>query len=211
MKKYTIPEDCGDLKRAAIWKNLKYLLIFVVYVTFFVAAFVFFLNRRHEDAVELSWWIFPLFVTCVVISGWIICFMTRFVGDRYVCGKIEDIKCVRSFDRGLSRSGKFSLDEHTYLKLKVNTEKGDIKYLKIPLFDDGYDGYFVEGRNVVKFRGLTYPLVLESENEGMHLCTVCGTRKYFKDGKGKSGEEMRCEDMLYCPNCSHSFIDTRKL
>ena len=148
MAKYKIPEFNDDLKRFARWKNLKYLLGYLAYCALMAVAFWFFVTGRYENAPPLKWWVYPLYTVLVLVSGWLICFMGRFVFDKSCSGKVKSMKITRSFDRGLSRGAGFRLDFHTYVKILMIDENGKKKRAKVQLFDDGYDGYFKEGGTV---------------------------------------------------------------
>ncbi len=213
MNKYRIPQRNKDLKRFAFWRNMKYLLLFVGYLCFWSFGLLFYLSRRYVGASRLEWWVYLLFTLTMLISGWCICFMNRFIFDRSRTGRLSETQYTRNFDRGLSRRGKFSLDEHTYIKAKLVLPDGKTKKVKFPLFDDGYDGYYCEGDEIVKFRGLNYPLSLRAEEEGIHLCTVCGVRTFYKEGKAIHGEaqpEIR-DGLLICRSCKHTMIDIHEL
>ena len=213
MKKHKIPTRNQDLRRYAAWKNWKYLLSYVAYLLFFALAFWFYLNRRHEDARPLAWWAIPLFAIIVIISGWLICCMYRFVGDFSLSGRIQSIAFTRSYDRGLTRSAGLSIDEHTYIKITVMTKNGKKRRVRVMLFDDGYDGYYYEGATLVKYRGLNYPLCLESEKNGAHLCSVCGVRTFYKEGQVIDGEaQPEIQDgLIVCRSCRHKLIDINDL
>ena len=206
--KYTIPETNKDLKTYAMRKNIKYLLSYILYVAFFASAFIYYVSNRYEGAESLKWWVYPVYFTSVLVSGWFICFMNRFLFDRSFSGKIASMGFSRSFDRGLSRKAGLSIDDHTYLKLVAVRENGRKIKVKIQLFDDGYDGYYKEGEEIVKFRGLNYPLSLESEKNGAHICAVCGVRTYYADGKAVHGTlvpEFR-DGMMICRACGHTMM-----
>ena len=212
MKNYKIPEKNVDLQKYARWKNLKYPIIYLCYIAFFVSAFVFFIKNRYEDAPPLQWWVYPVFAAAVIISGWIVCFMSRFVSDKSVCGVIKEMSFSRNYGRGLSRDASFSLDDHTYLKISCITDQGKKERVTVHLFEDGYDCYYREGGTLIKFRGLSYPLCLESEADGAHLCAVCGVRTYYKEGKmihGEARPEMQ-GDLLVCRSCGHTLINLER-
>jgi hypothetical protein len=213
MKKHRIPVRNLDLRKYAVWKNLKYLLGYVAYIAFFFSAFVYYVQHRPEDADALLPWVYPIFAGFVVVSGWIACCMDRFVFDHSMSGAISGTAFVRNYGRGLSRKATVSVDFHTYLKIDVTNEKGRKRSVKIPLFDDGYDGYYQENGTLVKFRGLTYPICIESEREGAHLCCICGVRTYYKEGKQIFGEaEPEIVDgLIKCRCCNHTLIDIDEL
>lgn len=208
MQKYKIPKENADLKRYALWKNLKYLLGYLAYIVILIAAFMYFLNGRHENAPEIHWWIHLIYTAAVFVSGWFIFFMNRFLFDRSFTGKISTIAFNRDFGRGLDRQAGLSIDDHTYLKVSVIDNKGKKRRLRITLFEDGFDGYYTEGMTLVKFRGLNYPLSIESEEKGMHICSVCGVRTYYKEGKMIHGEAepKRVDGLMVCRSCGHTLI-----
>lgn len=210
MKKYILPTANGDLKVYAARKNAKYAVCFLLYVVFFAAAFMFYNFNRYEDAEPLKWWVYPVYFALILISGWYVCLMNRFAFDRSFSGKITSMGLFRSFDRGLSRKAGASLDDHTYIKVVVTDERGKKRKTRIQLFDDGYDGYYREGCEMVKFRGLNYPLCLESENDGAHLCAVCGVRTNYIEGKTVHGTlkpEIK-DGVMICRSCGHTLIGT---
>ncbi len=213
MKKNRIPERNRDLKRYARLKNMKYPLFFLLYAALFCGGFLYFVLNRYDGAEPLRPWVYPVFFGVVLVSGWFVSLMNRFVGDRSLRGRIEGSRYLRNFDRGLSRKGGFSLDDHTYLRAKVILPNGKRKALRIPLFEDGYDGYYREGDEIVNFRGLNYPLCLRAEEEGAHLCTVCGVRTYYQEGRTIHGEaqpELR-DGLLVCRSCKHTLINIHDL
>lgn len=208
MKKYTIPKGNTDLRKYALWRNLWRLLGYIGYIVLLAVAFAFFVLGRHEDAEPLKWWVYPLYAAVVLVSGWFIFNMTRFCRDRTVCGVVADMSFERNFDRGLNRKAGFSIDDHTYVIMKIVTPGGRARKIKVMLFDDGYDGYYAEGRTVVKYRGLNYPICLESEEEGTHICAVCGVRTFYKEGKmihGEAQPKMQGE-LIVCRSCGHTLV-----
>ena len=213
MRGYRIPTENGDLKKYAVERNAKRLLGFLAYVAFFVLAFLFFINGRHETEETLALWVYPVFYGAVVLSGWILFYMTRFVFDRSFTGRIESMELTRNYDRGLNRSAGVSLDEHTYIKIRAKDAEGRTRRVRCRLFDDGYDRYYSEGDEIVHFRGLNYPLSLPSEEKGMHLCTVCGVRTYYKEGKAIHGEAQPrlIDGHVVCNSCGRTLINIDEL
>lgn len=203
MKKYRIPSKNADVRGYAAWKNLKYLVFYIALVVIMNLAFWSYLGRRPVGLEPLKWWVYPLFEAITVVGGWFVCCMSRFVSDRYACGRIRSMRMVRSYGRALSRQAKLTVGFYNYVKVDLACEGGP-KSVNIQIFEDGYDGYYREGGTLVKFRGLNYPLCLESEAEGAHVCTVCGVRSYDKDAE-------RIDGMLVCRSCGHSMIDVEDL
>lgn len=209
MQKNKIPRENRDLSRYAAWKNLKYLLGYLAYIAFLVFGFVFYLNGRHENAEPLHPCVYVLYPAAVLLSGWFIFCMNRFVSDRRFVGKIVSMTFKRDFDRGINRRAGFSLDDHTYVRVTAVNEKGKKRKILVPLFEDGFDGYYREGGTIVKYRGLNYPICLESEEEGNHICAVCGVRTFYKEEKMIHGEAelKRDGDKIICSSCGHTLIN----
>ena len=203
MKKYRIPSKNSDVRRYAVWKNLKYLVFYIALVVIMNLALWSYLGRRPSGLEPLKWWVYPLFEAMVVVGGWFVCCMTRFVSDRYACGRIRSMRMVRSYGRALSRKAKPTVGFYNYLKVDLACEGGP-KSVKVQIFEDGYDGYYREGGTLVKFRGLNYPICLESEAEGAHICAVCGVRCY-------NGNSTKGDGVLICPSCGRSLIDVNDL
>ncbi len=208
MKKYKIPQKNGDLKRYAALRHLKYLCFYILYILFFTAAFAFFMNGRYEDAEPLGVWVYVLFPLAVLLSGWFVCCMNRFVGDRFVSGRIKEMKYVRDYGRGVDRRAGFSLDFHTYIKLVVTDDNGRRRRIKVPLFADGFDGYYAEGSELIKLRGLNYPVVKESLDKGVLLCAVCGVRTVVSEIQIDGAiSPKRIKGRYICRSCGHSLIE----
>lgn len=209
MKKYTIPEQNRDLRKAALKNRLAPPLLYLAYVAFLGYAFWFYISRRPEDLGRLSWWVYLLFSIAVLVSGWLIFRMGKWVLDRDFSGEIKGYELVRSYGRGLSRTASTVTDFHTYIKITAVDDNGKKHKITVPLFEDGYDGYYKTGGRLIKYKGLNYPLCLESEQEGIHLCAFCGVRTYYKEGKAVHGEaqpEMR-DGLIICRSCRHTLIN----
>ena len=212
MQKYKIPDKNKDLRRYAVWRDLKYLLGFLTYVAVMAAAFIFFLARRNEDLKPLHWCVYIIYPAAVLGSGWFIFRMTRFFRDKSFSGEIASMSFSRDFGRGINREARFSIDYHTYRTIVVKDGRGKRRRVKVTLFDDGYDGYFEEGKTLLNYRGLNYPICPESEAEGAHICTVCGVRTYYKEGKMKDGEPIpeTARGVMICRACGYTLINFKE-
>ena len=209
MKKYTIPKENADLKKYAFWHNWWRPFAYAAYIAVLFAAFTFFVLGRHENMEPLKLWVYPVFTAAVLASGWFIFNVKRFFFDRGVSGVIFEMSFERRFGRGLNRSAGVTIDDHTYVKMTVKKDSGRKQKIRVTLFDDGYDGYYAEGREIVKYRGLNYPICLESERDGSHLCAVCGVRTFYKKGKTIHGEAEpeRLGDLIICRSCGHTLMN----
>ena len=198
MKTYKIPEKNLDLRRYAFLKNLKRVVSCLAYCAIFALSYMFYIHNGRNEALPTVY--LAIFIFAVLFSSFFIFKMNRFLFERSFDGKIESISFSRNYDRGMTRNAKRSLDFHTYIKLTVKDRRGSKRKIKVQLFEDGFDGYYREGENLVFFRGLNFPISLEAESRAEHICTVCGVRRY---GKEKDSES--------CLSCGHSLIDVSDL
>ena len=208
MRRNAIPKQNRDVRRYAFANIVKFPLFYLAYIAFFAYAFFFYLERRPVSLGSFPWWVYLIFALVVLVSGWIVCRMGKWLFDVDLCGRIESYKFVRNYGRGLSRGAKTVTDFHTYIKITVITDKGKKKRVTFPLFEDGYDGYYKNGSLLIKYKGLNYPICPDSEVEGAHICAVCGVRTFYKEGKAVHGEaqpEMR-DGLIICRSCGHTLI-----
>lgn len=208
MKKLTVPSENRDLRKYSLRSIIKPPLWYFVFVALLAFSFYFYLERRPEGLGGLAWWVHLIFTLVVLLSGWFIFRMTAWCLDKPLSGRIEGQEVSRSYGRGLSRGARTVVDFHTNLKITVVTDSGKRKKITVPLFDDGYDGYFKNGSQILKYKGLNYPICPESEATGSHLCTVCGVRTYYKEGKAVHGEaqpEIR-DGLVICRSCGHTLV-----
>ncbi|MBE6684681.1 MAG: hypothetical protein E7592_03405 [Ruminococcaceae bacterium] len=201
MKKYKIPKENADLRFYAVARNFKRIFFYVLILVVMNLAMLSYLDKRVAGLPPIKWWGYFVFEMIVVVVGWIVCNMSLFVTDRYAVGRIKSMRTVRSYGRFLSRNAKIDVGPYSYLKVALACKRGR-RTVRIQLFEDGYDGYYREGGTLVKFRGLNYPLCLESEADGVHICSVCGVRTYDK-------EENTTKEQLICETCRHTIIDVK--
>lgn len=195
-----IPKRNKDLKIYAFLANFKRIVFYLLYIAFWTAGYLVYLKRPLSK----PFGVLPMliFVTAVLVSGFVIFKVNKFLFDTSIRGRIESFRITRNYDRGMNRQGKTSLDQHTYINLYVSSGRGRQRKIKLQLFDDGYDLYYREGDNIIAFRGLNYPLCVEAGERGERICTVCGVRKYKQV---QDGRPINASDTCEC--CGHSFID----
>ena len=207
MKEYRIPKENSDLRRYAVLKQVKRAVGFLAYCATFALAYHFYLQGALREPLPPLF--LAIFIAAVVISGVMIFRFDRLFTDKSVSGKIVSIEVTRSYGRGMNRRAGFSLDFHTYNNITLTDGGGRRHRIKVQLFDDGFDGYYREGETIAAFRGLNYPLSLDAEGRGEHICTVCGVRCYDRD-RGEEGLIRKGEDGL-CPSCRRTMIDSKEI
>lgn len=208
MSKPKIPKRNADLLRYAVSVQLKRVIGCLVYYGAFAAAYLFYLQGALRK--PLPPLLLAVFIAVVAISGAVIFRLDKFFLSRSYAATVRSLSVSRSYGRGLNREAKFSYDFHSFLNIKSVDRKGRERKCKIQLFDDGYDGYYREGDRIVAFRGLNYPLSLEAEARGEHICCVCGVRSYDRDARGATSRVRGEKDetgTYSCPSCGRSMID----
>ena len=201
MRKYNIPKKNTDLRRYAFRRYFARSFGFVVYVAVWAIGYAVYLGGPLAKPLEPL--AMAVFCLAVVTSGWMIFRMGDVVFKRTVCGRLISQKITRSYDRGMNRRAGASTGYNTYVNFCL-LDKGEKKRrVKLQLFEDGYGLYYKEGDMIVSLRGLNYPLCIESEKNGEHICAVCGARRHGKDCDGSSPAT--------CESCGHSLIDVRDL
>ena len=199
-----IPKECRDVRRAAFMRNFKRITLFLLYAALWALGYLFYLsNPIHKP---FTWWAMLIFCVIVVLSGSFIFNIGKFLTEKSFVGIIKSMSVSRTYGRGVTRDGRFKIDYHTYRVLKITDSKGKKRKLKFQLFDDGYDLYYREGDTVTYFRGTTYPLSLEAEERGEHICLLCGVRaiETKKHGERQTNTE-------YCEACGRGLVKISSL
>ena len=199
-----IPNECRDVRRAAFARNFKRITLFLLYVALWALGYLFY--RSNPQNKPFAWWAMLIFCSAIVVSGFFIFNIGKFFNERSLVGIIKSMSVSRTYGRGVTRGGRFKIDYHTYRVLKITDSNGKKRKLKFQLFDDGYDLYYREGDTVAYFRGTTYPLSLEAEERGEHICVMCGVR--VMETK-KHGE--RPTDTEYCEACGMKLVKISSL
>lgn len=194
MKRYKIPGENRDLRVYAFFSRFLRLFAYVLYIALWFIGYAVYLQKPLSKPLE--WWAMLVFAFGVALSGWFIFKLGKIITGRSYVGRICDERIKRTYGRGIARNGKQTLDYHTYVKYRLDGGKKRKKSIMLKLFDDGYDMYYSNGDTLIIFGGLNYPLCVESEQRGEHICTVCGVKSYDCRGDGK---RCRC--------CGHTLID----
>ena len=194
-----IPRENRDVRRAAFMRNFKRIALFILYIAMWIAGYYFYLLYPINKPFE--WWVMLIFGLAILTSGFFIFNVGAFLSERSCVGVIKSMSISRNYGRGVTRDGRFKIDYHTYRILKIIDSKGKKRQLRFQLFDDGYDLYYREGDTVVTFRGMSYPLSLEAEARGEHICINCGVRviETKKHGEREANTE-------YCEACGKSLV-----
>ena len=206
----TVPKLNDKLIKYANTRMIKCVVYYTAYIAILSFAFWSFLSNRHEDAEPLQDWVLYIFVLFVLISGWWLFNMTRVLFERTVSGRITQYAIKRNYGRSITRNASFIIKEFTYIYLTITTDNGKRRRIKVQLFDDGYDGYYKEGDTIVRYRGLNYPISIQSEADHAHLCPVCGVRTYYNANKHINGTLMPnfVDGLIICRCCKYPLIKT---
>lgn len=203
-----VPKLNNRLIKYAKGRMFKCIAYYVTYIAFLSAAFWSFLSNRHEDAEPLQNWVLYVFIAFVLISGWWLFNISRFIFERTVSGRITQYTIKRNYGRSITRNASFIIKEFTYIYFTITTSDDKHRRIKVQLFDDGYDGYYKEGDTIVRYRGLNYPISIESESDHAHLCPVCGVRTYYNENKHVDGTWTPdiVDGLIICRCCKYPLI-----
>lgn len=199
-----IPRENGDVRRAAFMRNFNRVALFLFYAGLWAVGYLFYLSNPHNK--PFSWWVMLIFCVTILISGYFIFNVGKFLTEKNLVGIIKSMSVSRTYGRGVTREGRFKIDYHTYRVLKIVDSKGKKRKLKFQLFDDGYDLYYREGDRVAYFRGTKYPICFEAEERGEHICVMCGVR--VKETRRHGDREANTD---YCEACGYSLINTDEI
>ncbi len=205
MKKCRIPQENGDIRRYAFWRNFKRIAAFLAYCGMWVLAYRYYLE--YPISKPFVWWVLLIFASLVLISGWFLFSMTAFVKERNFFGKIESMKIHREFKKytlGLDTAD--SADVELHRGLAVRDEKGKLRKLRFKMKDSGFGLYYREGGKIAYFRGTKFPISLEADEKGACMCVVCGTKSFPEWRDGVKGDKPTA-----CSLCGRSLIDVEKL
>ncbi len=191
MNKCRIPKEDRLIKRYAFMTNFWRIFFYIAYIALWAIGYDFYLMYPINK--PFVWWVLLIFAVLVAVSGWFIFDMTAFAKEKNIYGVTESMKISRNYGRGVTREGRFRIDYHTYRILTVRDSRGKRHRIRFQLFDDGYDLYYREGGRTAYFRGTKYPICLEGEKEGEHICVFCGVRTHAEIRNGEYGERpCRC-------------------
>ena len=199
-----IPNECHNVRRAAFMRNFKRITLFLLYVALWALGYLFYLSNPQNK--PFAWWAMLIFCAVIAVSGFFMFNIGKFLTEKSFVGIIKSMSVSRTYGRGVTRDGRFKIDYHTYRVLKITDSKGKKRKLKFQLFDDGYDLYYREGDTVAYFRGTTYPLSLESEERGEHICLLCGVRAIETKIHGE-----RPTNTEYCESCGMGLVKISSL
>ena len=190
-----IPQDNPDLIRYALLTNVKRGFGFLAWVAVWGLAFYHYFSDRYLS----SWIRLGLSAVAVLVAGWILFEMKKFLFERSFRGKVLSIKVRRTYGRVRGANGKKQPRYYEQLVFVVEAENGKKKKLVVPQKNNLLHCYKV-GRTITHYRGLTYPIAKIEEDNSYKICAVCGRTE--KEGKDRC---RACDRTLIQPERANEF------
>lgn len=195
-----IPSKNADLRRYVLREDGFRLLGFAAWIAFWTFGVILF-NRNRENLPEsarLVGWKMILFLVLLYLVGGLVCKIWRLFSRPTLRGKVLSSSLTHSYsssgDPGLLRDADYEF--RTNAKLILVTGKGKRRSVVFEQKPGSYV-YYSEGREILRFHGLTYPLALEQKPGEPYLCVACGNFTPDADAP--------------CPICRHSIINPAEI
>lgn len=194
-----IPRKYADLRRYAALRTLLRAVGFLAWQILWIGSAISY-NQNHQtypDHRRFVGWRMALVVALAVVSGFLLFRLWRLYTDRTLCGVILSAGLSRSYNAsGDPGASKTDYDFRLNTTLLIQTENGKKKRLRFEQ-KNGFYQYYHEGNRIVRFRGLTYPLLLDPTAPHGYVCSACG--------------RWTATHTPQCEQCKHSLIAPREL
>lgn len=195
-----IPRQNRDLKRYVILRDLRRAFLYLLWIAaWFGGALSYNANHQtYPDHRRMVGWRLWLWMLIAAVSGIILFRMWRFFTDRTFTGTILKTGLSRSYTTSddPSAAGNTDYDFRLNTSLTVLLDNGKKKRLRFEQ-KRGFYHYYYEGKQIVHFHGLTYPINLDTEGADGYVCAACGTWS----------EKLN----THCDICHHTMIDPKEL
>lgn len=197
---YKIPKQYKDLRRHLFYKDLKKIILFLIWISIFLIGAISY-NQNHQtytDARKILGWKLVIWLAFAAVSGFLLFRMWTFFSDRTYSGKIHYTTLSYSYTPSADPYAIKSLtyESRTDKKLQIIRNNGKKRTLRFEQKIGSY-WYYNEGESIVHFHGCPYPLNLDPAATHGYVCVACG-RMY----------ESYIDE---CENCYLSIIDPAEL
>lgn len=196
-----LPQKNHDLRRYVLKKELRRILLYLVWLGVFLAAALSY-NHNHQTYPperRMEGWRMLVWMLIAAVIGFFLFRIHQFFTRRACRGTVLLSKLSHTYTatedpiRG-SRDGGYDFRLHTALILqKPNGKKKRLRFeQKIGSYQ-----YYREGAELIRFRSLPYPINLGSDAESGFVCVACG--------------RMHKHYQAHCDQCGLSLIDPREI
>ena len=195
-----IPPNNRDLKSYVLRKDMFRLFRYLLWLGIWIGGAISY-NYNHQTYPihrRIVGWRMALWVSIAAISGFLILRVWKLFTDRTCVGKIKHSGLSRSYSASddPGAANKIDYDFRLNTKLKIETKNEKVKSLRFEQ-KRGFYQYYNEGKDIVKFHGLPYPIDLTPNAPNGFVCAACG---------------MWYENMpTRCEKCNHTLIDPKDI
>lgn len=174
---YQIPKQYKDLRRHIFYKDLKKIILFVLWVAFLLSGALSY-NHNHQtytDDRKILGWKLVVWIAIAAVTGFFLFRMWTFLSDRTCSGKIHYSSLSYSYSPSADPYAIKSLtyDTRTDKKIQIIRPNGKKRILRFEQKIGSY-WYYNEGERIVRFHGCPYPLNLDPEAKHGYVCVACG-------------------------------------
>ena len=192
---HSIPQKHRDLRRLTAKRIILRIAGYLFWILlWYSGADVY--NQNHmtyPPERRMVGWRLAIWMSIAMLTGILLFRMWKLITDRTLCGVIEYSGLSHGYtpseDKSLLQGGNYDFRLHTVLVIRTpNGKRRRIRFEQ----KNGFYLYYHEGNEILRFRGLPYPLNTDPNAENGHVCSMCGF--WSKD---------RIE---HCPACYYSVI-----
>ena len=195
-----IPEQYEDLRRHVLWKDVRRLILFVLWMAFMIGNALFY-NYNHQTYPperRMVGWRLVIWIALSALIGFFMLRLWTFFTDRTYAGTIDFSGLSHSYtpseDPYAMRSMSYDFRTNTRLKVVLDNKKK--RRLRFEQKSGSY-WYYSDGQRILHFHGCPYPLNLDPEAPNGYICVACG--------------RMHKEYQDECEVCYLSLIDPKDL
>lgn len=195
-----IPRQNRDLKRYVILRDIRRALLYLLWLAVWLGGALSY-NDNHQtypDHRRMVGWRLWLWMLIAAATGFLLLRIWRFFTDRTFTGTIVQTGLSRTYTASddPAAAGDTAYDFRLNTTLRAETDNGKKKRLRFEQ-KRGFYHYYYEGRRIVHFHGLTYPINLDPDARDGYVCAACGA--WSEDFKS------------HCDICRHTMIDPKNL
>lgn len=197
---YRIPKRNRDLRRLRFFKTFRRVGLFTLWMAIWTISAVIFYREHlyYPEEMRLQGWRLVALVIAVPTVGIFLFRIPKLFSEFGVEGKIVETGLSHSYTHSEDPGGANGIKYDFRLKtvLVVETARGKRKRIRFEQKMGSYTAYRV-GEEIVRFRGLPYPINPHDSNKGGYVCVACG--RFHAAWQDK------------CEVCEHTLIDPAEL
>lgn len=195
-----IPERNRDLCRYVRRQDIRRAILFLLWVAAWVSgAIAYNLNHQtYPPERKLIGWKFALLVCCAVAVGFFLFRVWKCFTDRTFCAVVEDAGLSHTYSAPSDpvKTKLLNYDFRTNTRLILRRADGKQRRLSFEEKENFY-WYYANGKALVKFHGLPYPVCTDPAAPDGYLCAACG--------------RIHKKMPAFCEHCGMTVIDPKEI